>query len=258
MPKNWCFLTAVLEKTLESPLDYKETQPVHSKGDQSWVFYGRNDAKAETTVIWPPHAKSWLIGKYSDAGRDWGQEEKGMTEDEMVGCHHRLDGCEFAWTLGVGDGQGGLACCNSWGHKESDTIEWLNWTELKLVTFTLAISFLTTSSLPWFMDITFQVPMKYCSLQHQILLPSPVTSTTGCYFCFGSVFSFFLESFLHWSPIAIWEPTDLGSSSFLPLTVFLVYWCGANSFKLHSCIHLLLKCLMDSSIFLVQIGWWQV
>ena len=129
-PKNWWFWTVVLEKTLESPLNCKEIQPVHSKGDQSWVFFERTDAKAETPILWPPHAKSWLIGKDSDAGRDWGQEEKGMTEDEMAGWHHQLDGRESQWTLGVGDGQGGLACCNSWGHKESDTTERLNWTEL--------------------------------------------------------------------------------------------------------------------------------
>ena len=116
-------------RRLESPLDYKEIQPVHSKGNQSWVFFGRNDAKAETPVLWPPHVKSWLIGKDSDTGRDWGQEEKGTTEDEMAGWHHRLDGNEFEWTPGDGDGQGGLACCNSWGRKESDTTEWLNWTE---------------------------------------------------------------------------------------------------------------------------------
>ena len=129
-PKNWCFWTVVLEKTLESPLDWKEIQTVHSKGDQSWDFFGRNDVKAETPVLWPPHAKSWLIGKDSDAGRDWGQEEKGMAEDEMAGWHHQLDGCEFEWTPGVGDGQGGLACCDSWGRKESDTTERLNWTEM--------------------------------------------------------------------------------------------------------------------------------
>ena len=115
--KNWCFWTVVLEKTLESPLDRKEIQPVHSEGDQPWDFFGRNDAKAETPVLWPPHAKSWLIGKDSDAGTDWGQEEKGMTEGEMAGWHHWLDGCESEWTLGVGDGQGGLACCDSWDHK---------------------------------------------------------------------------------------------------------------------------------------------
>ena len=130
--KNWCFWIVLLEKTLASPLDCKEIQPVHSKRDQSWVFIGRNDAKAETPLLWPPHAKSWLIGKDSDAGRDWGQEEKGTTEDEMAGWHYWLDGREFEWTPGVGDGQGGLACRNSWGHKELDTTEWLNSTELNV------------------------------------------------------------------------------------------------------------------------------
>ena len=125
-PKNWCFWTVVLEKTLESPLDCKVIQPVHSERDQSWVFIGRTDAKAETPI---PHVKSWLVGKDSDAGRDSGQEEKGTTEDEIAGWHHGLNGCEFEWTPGVGDGQGGLACCNSWDHKELDTTEWLNWTE---------------------------------------------------------------------------------------------------------------------------------
>ena len=109
----------------------KEIQPVHSEGDQPWDFFGRNDAKVETPVLWPPHAKNWLIGKDSDAGRDWGQEEKGTTEDEMVGWHHRLNGLESEWTPGVGDGQGGLACCDSWGRKESDMTERLNWTDLK-------------------------------------------------------------------------------------------------------------------------------
>ena len=94
-PKNWCFWTVVLEKTLESPLDCKEIQTVHSKGDQSWVFIGRTDIEAESPILWPPHAKSWLIGKDCDAGRDWGQEEKGTTEDEMAGWHHWLDGHEF-------------------------------------------------------------------------------------------------------------------------------------------------------------------
>ena len=126
-PKNWCFWSVVLEKTLESPLDCKEIQPVHYK-DQSWVFFGRNDAKAETPVLWPPHAKSWLIGKDSVVGRDWEQEEKGTTEDEMAGWHHRLDGREFEWTPGVGDGQGGLEYCDSWSCKQSDMTE-LNWTE---------------------------------------------------------------------------------------------------------------------------------
>ena len=125
--KNWCFWTVVLEKTLESPLDCKEIQPVHSEGAQPWDFFGRNDAKGETLVLWPPHGKYWLIGKDSDAGRDWGQEEKGTTEDEMAGWHHGLDGRESEWTPGAGDGQGGLVCCDSQGRKESDTTEWLNW-----------------------------------------------------------------------------------------------------------------------------------
>jgi len=135
-PKNWFFWTAVLKKPLQSPLDCKEIQPVHPKGDQSWVFIGRSEAEAETPILWPHDEnwlfKCWLIGKDSDAGKDWGQEEKGMTEDELVGWHHWLDGHGFGWTPGVGDGQGGLVCCGSWGHKESDMTEQLNWTELKL------------------------------------------------------------------------------------------------------------------------------
>ena len=133
VPKNWCFWTVVLEKTLESPLDCKEIQPVHPKGDQSWVFIGRTDVEYFghwCPILWPPDAKNWLIGKEPDAGKDWGQEEKGTTENEMVRGHHWLNGRGFGWTPGVGDGQGGLACCGSWGHKESDTTERLNWTEL--------------------------------------------------------------------------------------------------------------------------------
>ena len=127
--KNWCIWSVVLEKTLESPLDCREIQPVHPKGGQSWVFIGRTDAKTGTPILWPPHVNCWLIGKDPDAGRDWGQEEKGMTEDEMAGWHHQLDGHEFEWTLGVGDGQGSLACYSPWGRKDSDMTEWLNWTE---------------------------------------------------------------------------------------------------------------------------------
>ena len=123
--KNWCFWTVVLEKTHESPLDCKEIQPVHPKGDHTWVFISRTDVEAETPILWPPDAKSWLIGKDLDAEKNWGQE-KGMTEDEMVGWHHWLDGHGFGWTPGVGDGQGGLECCGSWGHKELDTTERLN------------------------------------------------------------------------------------------------------------------------------------
>ena len=123
------FWTVVLEKTLESPLDCKEIQPVHPKGDQSWVFIGRADAEAETPILWPPDAKNWLIWKDPDAGKDWGREEKGMTEDEMVGWHYGLSGHGFGWTPGVGDGQGGLMYCGSWGCKESDMTEQLNWIE---------------------------------------------------------------------------------------------------------------------------------
>ena len=131
VPKNWCFLTVVLEKTLECPLDCKEIQPVHPKGDQSWVFIGRTDAEAETPILWPPHAKSWLIWKDPDAGRDWGQDEKGMTEDEMVGWHHRLNGHGFGWTPGVGDGQGGLHAAV---HEVAKSRTWLsNWTELNSI-----------------------------------------------------------------------------------------------------------------------------
>ena len=126
--KNWCFWTVLLEKTLESPLDCKEIQPVNPKGNQSWIFTARTDAEAETPLLWPPDAK-WLIGKDPDAGKDWRQKEKGMTKVEMVGWHHQLNGHEFEQAPGVGDGQESLACCSSWGHKESDTIEWLNWTE---------------------------------------------------------------------------------------------------------------------------------
>ena len=128
-PKNWCFWTVVLEKTLESPLDCKKTQLVHPKEDQSWVSIGGTDVEAEIPILWPSDAKSWLIRKDPDTGKDWGQEEKGTTEDEMVGWHHWLNGHGFGWTPGVGDGQGGLACCGSWGCKESDMTERLNWTE---------------------------------------------------------------------------------------------------------------------------------
>ena len=127
--KNWYFWTVMLD-SWES-LDCNEIQPVHSEGDQPRDFFVRNDVKAESPVLWPPHVKSWLIGKDSDAGRDWGQEEKGTTEDEIAGWHHWLDGRNSEWTPGVGDGQGGLACCDSWGRKESNTTERLNWTELK-------------------------------------------------------------------------------------------------------------------------------
>ena len=127
--QKWCFWTVVLEKTLESPVDCKEIQPVHPKGDQSWVFIGRTDAEAETPILWPPDMKNWLIWKDPDAGKVWRREEKGTTKNEMVGWHHWLNGHEFEWTPGVGDGQGGLVCCSPWGLKELNTAEWLNGTD---------------------------------------------------------------------------------------------------------------------------------
>ena len=133
-------------------LDCKEIQPVHPKGDQSCVFIGRTDVEAESPILWPPDVKSWLIGKDPDAGKDWRQEEKGTTEDEMVGWHHWLDGRESEWTPGVGDRQGGLVCCDSWGRKESDTTEWLNWTEIN-----------ERMSCTWIWKITI-VKMSICSI----------------------------------------------------------------------------------------------
>ena len=126
--KNWCFWTIVLEKTVESPLDSKEIQPVHSKGNQSWIFTVRTDAEAEIPILWPPTAKSWLIGKDPDAGKDWRWEEKGMAEAEMVGWHHCLDGREFEQAAGVGDGQGSCTCSSPWGHRvRHDWATELNW-----------------------------------------------------------------------------------------------------------------------------------
>ena len=128
--KNWCFWIVVVDKTLESPLDSKEIQPVSPKGNHPWIFIGRTDTETGTPILWPPDAKNWLICKDPDAGKDLRQEEKGTTEDEMVGWHHRFNGHGFGWTPGVGDGQGGLVCCNPWGRKELDTTEWLNWTNI--------------------------------------------------------------------------------------------------------------------------------
>ena len=125
-PKNWCFWTVVLEKTLESPLDSKDIKPVNPKGNQPWIFIGRADAEAEVPTIWPPDMKSRLIRKDPDAGKDWRQEEKEMTEDEIVGWHHQLNGHEFEQALGDGDGQGSLACCSPWSQKELDMTEQLN------------------------------------------------------------------------------------------------------------------------------------
>ena len=168
----------MMEKTPESPLDCKEIQPVHSKGNQPWVFFGRNDAKAETPVLWIPHAKNWLIGKDSDAGRDWGQDEKVMTEDEMAGWHHRFDGPELEWTPLVGDGQGDLTCCDSWGRKESATIERLKWTELN-----------------WTLHIIYIAEWQYTALMYFFPYLEPVCcsmSRSNC--CFLTSIQIFQEA----------------------------------------------------------------
>ena len=172
--KNRCFWTVVLEKTLESPLNCKEIQPVHPKGDQSWIFIVRTDAKIEIPILWPPDAKKQLTGKDPDAGKDWRQEKKGTTEDEMVGWHHRLDGHEFEQASGVGDGQGSLACCSPWGRKESDMTEQPNFTEIVIPTkniYWLRKSSTTTTFLSsdkikylkkfnWSSHLAFQLPAK--------------------------------------------------------------------------------------------------
>ena len=131
--------TAVLEKTLESPLDSKEIKPINPRGNQSWIIIGRIDAEAEVPILWPPDSRCQLTGKDPDAGKDWRQEEKGTTEDEMVGWHHQFNGYEFEQALGVGDGQGSLVCCSPWDYKQSDTIEWLSWTELRSLTRTILL-----------------------------------------------------------------------------------------------------------------------
>ena len=129
----------VLAKTLESPLDCKEIQPVHPKGNQSWIFIERTDAEDEAPILLPPDAKNWLIGKDPDAGKDWRWEEKGMTEDEMIEWHHRLNGHELEWTPEVGDGQGSLVCCSPWSLKESDITEQMNWTYFTIGYITLTV-----------------------------------------------------------------------------------------------------------------------
>ena len=138
-PKNWCFWTVVLEKTLESPLDCKEIKPVHPKGNQLWIFTGRMDTEAEAPIFWPPEVKGQFIRRDSDAGKDWRQEEKGMTEDEMVGWYHRLNGHELQQDPGACDGQGSVVCCSPWGYKELDMTEWLNWTESRPLQITLYV-----------------------------------------------------------------------------------------------------------------------
>ena len=152
-------------------LDSKEIQPVHPKGNQPWIFTGKIDAEAEAPILWPLDAKGWIIGKAPNAGKDWGQEEKWTTEDEMVGWHYGLDGHEFEQALGVGDGQGGLVCCGSLGCKESDTTEQLNWTDLSIIyLFNLIVHFLyltfvcSTNLKPFFTIVTSNISSVLFSL----------------------------------------------------------------------------------------------
>ena len=183
-PKNWCFWTVLLEKTLESPLDCKEIQLVHPKGSQPWIFIGRTDAEAETPILWPPDVKNWLIKKDPDAGKDWRQEEKGTTEDEMVGWHRGLNGHEFEQAPGVGDRQGSLACCNPWGYKESDRTEQLNWNWIHIpILFQILFLYRLYRVLSWvscamelvLLDIYFLYVLVVQSLSHVWLFVTPRT-----------------------------------------------------------------------------------
>ena len=157
-----------------NPLEIKEIQPVHPKGNQSWTFIGRTDAKAEAPILWPPDVKSWLIWKDPDAGKDWGQEEKGMTEDEMAGWHYQLDGHEFEQTTGVGEKQGSLVCCSPWGCKESDTTKQLNWTELNPLGKTLMLGKIKGSRkrglqrMRWLDGISGSMDMSLSKLQKMV------------------------------------------------------------------------------------------
>ena len=193
--KNWCFWTMVLEKTLGLQGD----QPVYPKRNQSWIFIRRTDVEAETPTLWPPNEKSWLIWKDPDAGKDWRQKEKEMTEGEMVGWHHWLNGHEFEWTLGVGNGQGGLSCCSPFGDKESDTTERLKWTELNwIMKFNLYLVFhnlcyfiylytmlLKTANVTFYFYSSFEIESD--SVNHSVSSDS-VTSWTVA----------------HWAPLSIW------------------------------------------------------
>ena len=167
MPLN----CGVGEDSLKSPLDCKEIQPVHPKGNQSWIFIGKTDAETEAPILWPPNVKNWLIGKDPDVGKDWRWEEKGTTEDEMVGWHHRLDGHEFEPAPGYGEGQGDLVCCSPWGCKESDMTEQLNWTE----------DVNCSSSTYWLCDIESVVLM--CLNLIFLIYKIGTTTTTTYYGC---------------------------------------------------------------------------
>ena len=173
VPKNWYFWIMELEKTLESPLDCKEIKQVRPKGNQSWIFIGRTDAEAETPILWPPDVKNWLLGKDPDSGKDWRQEEKGTTEDEMVGWHHWLDGHEFEPDPGVGDEQGSLACCGPWGHKELNMTEQLNWTELTGRKQVKWLSRVQLFAAPWTVACQAPPPLGFSRQEYWSGLPFP-------------------------------------------------------------------------------------
>ena len=190
-PKNWCFWTVVLEKTLESPLDCKEVKPIHPKGNQSWIFIGRIDA--EVLILWPPDMKNWLTGKDPDAGQDRRPLEKGTTEDEMVGWHHRLNGYEFEQAPGVGDGQGSLVCCSPWGYKESDLTE-------QLITH---------------MSVELVMPSNHLILCHPFLLMASI---------FPNIKDFSNESALHLRWPKYWSFSISPSNEYSGLISFRIDW----------------------------------
>ena len=165
--KNCCFWTMVLEKTLESPLDYKKIKPVHPKENQSWIFIGKIDAEAEATILWLPDANSWLTGKDPDAGKDWGQKKKGMTEDEMVGWYHWLNGHEFEQGLGVGDEQGNLACHSPWGWENArhNCATELNWLSLHSLLFWVAVQLFWSTDTLEYLSTPYNMHMKYSHLE---------------------------------------------------------------------------------------------
>ena len=181
---NWCFQIVVLEKTLESPMDSKKIKPADPKGNQLWIFIGRTDAEAEAPILWPTDSKNWLIGKDPDAGKDW-RKEKGTTEDEMVGWHHQLDGCEFAQTPGDRDGQGGLVCCRPWGHKESDTTERLNWPKSDALPICSPLSMLFAALSAGHKRWT--VAVQACGVQHFIVCFTALRSWGSIQTYFGGI-----------------------------------------------------------------------
>jgi len=186
--KNLCFWTVVLEKTLESLLDCKEIKPVNPKGNQSWIFIGRTGAEVEAPILWPPDVKNWLTGKDPDAGKDWRLEEKATTGDKMVGWHHRLHWHESKQAPGVGNGQGGPACFSLWGHKESDTTEWLNWTLLKdetlLYYYCHYIHFVDGKTEAWkgktIWKVFCKLPVTPCMSLSQLIVPTTHWPAASC------------------------------------------------------------------------------